>query len=111
MRYHAGQIPDSKTVDPTSCQVNSLNIKVNPNIRKRLIKSYPSDPILGPLYEKSQNIKPNRSTHYRHWSFKKAYDNLRRNFYWPLMVRDKVYIASCEHCQQNKSSLQHPSGS
>ena len=46
-----------------------------------------------------------------HLGFEKAYDILRRTYYWPRMARDlKLYIASCEPCQRNKPLLKPPAG-
>lgn len=50
--------PDHKVQDPTGEQINSMDIRVDPGLRQRLIKGYPYDSVLGPLYESCREASP-----------------------------------------------------
>lgn len=50
--------PDHKVSDPTPCQINSMNISLDPGIRQRLIECYPVDPVLSSLYESCRQASP-----------------------------------------------------
>jgi hypothetical protein len=46
-----------------------------------------------------------------HLGFDRTYELVQRNYYWPRQAQTiKAYVQSCDSCQCNKSSIQHPQG-